>query len=212
MAIEREMMEFTDLSIDFMMRFFAELDPKILQPYEDHFFCRYDLRDAEVCGFYQPLWGMRMDILLSMLRVAYRVLRYRLHAYYSAVLGGHSPKWTGLIFPSPAGRTTLDIPRWHWVYIFYVQKYGNLTEKTSKELRRNNLAYGVRHMPSSGPNYKVLGDPDLAPFRGAILSALESMRYLNAISDEAERLLWIAKKTLWDSRIKAFREKSKKSV
>ncbi|WP_081577085.1 hypothetical protein [Acidithiobacillus thiooxidans] len=202
MAIEREMMEFTDLSIDFMMCFFAELDDTILQPYEDHFFCRYDLRDAEVCGFYQPLWGMRMDILLSMLRVAYRVLRYRLHAYYSKVLGGHSPKWSGLILPSPAGRTTLDIPRWRWVYIFYVQQHGNLTEKIRKEIRRNGEVYRVRVMPTSGPDYKTLGDPDLARFRRSILAAKERIEYLDAISDEAERLLWRAKKELWDSRKK----------
>jgi hypothetical protein len=117
-------------------------------------------------------------------------------------LGGHSTKWNGLIFPSPAGRTTLDIPRWHWVYIFYVQQHGNLTEKSKKEIRRNGEVYRVRVMPPSGPNYSTLGDPDLARFRRPILAAKEGLEYLDAIANEAERLLWHAKKKLWDSRVK----------
>lgn len=198
--IEAEVMAFTDLSIDFLMRYFDGLYPSILNPYKKHFFCRYDLRDAEVCGPYQPLWGMRMDILLSMLRVAYRTMRYRLYAYYGHVLGNHRNKWSGLIMPSPSGRSVMDVPRWHWVYIFYVKKYGNLTEKSRKELRRNGEVYGVRTMPPSGPNYKVLADPDLAKFRRAILAAKEDMDYFQAIGKEADRLLWIARKQLWDSR------------
>lgn len=199
-AVETEIMEFTDLSIDFLMRYFDGLQPSILNPYEKPFFCRHDLRDADVCGPYQPLWGMRMDILLSMLRVAYRTMRYRLYAYYGHVLGNHRNKWSGLIIPSPAGRSVMDVPRWRWVYIFYVKQYGNLTEKRHKELRRNGEVYGVRHMPPSGPNYKVLGDPDLAKFRRAILSAKEDFDYFNAIGKEADRLLWLARKNLWDTR------------
>ena len=198
--IEAEMMTFTDASIDFLMRYFEGLQPSILQPYEQHFFCRHDLRDAEICGPYQPLWGMRMDILLSMLRVAYRTMRYRLYAYYGHVLGDSRSKWSGLIIPSPRGRSVMDVPRWHWVYIFYVKKYGNITEKSKKELRRNGEVYGVRTMPPSGPNYKVLADPDLAKFRRAILSAKEDMNYFQAIGKEADRLLWLARKRLWDSR------------
>lgn len=198
--VEAEIMAFTDASIDFLMRYFADLQPSILQPYEQHFFCRHDLRDAEICGPYQPLWGMRMDILLSMLRVAYRTMRYRLYAYYGHVLGDSRSKWSGLIMPSPMGRSVMDVPRWHWVYIFYVKKYGNITEKSKKELRRNGEVYGVRNMPPSGPDYKVLGDPDLARFRRAILSAKEDFDYFNAIGKEADRLLRITRKQLWDSR------------
>jgi hypothetical protein len=45
-----------------------------------------------------------------------------------------------------------------------------------------------------------LGDPDPARFRRPLLAAKEQMEYLNAISDEAGRLLLRAKKELWDSR------------
>ncbi|WP_143484301.1 hypothetical protein [Acidithiobacillus marinus] len=207
-AIETEIMAFTDISIDFLMRYFAEREPSVLQPYEAYFFCRHDLRDADICGPYQPLWGMRMDILLSMLRVAYRVMRYRLFAYYGQVLGNRRKEWSGLIMPSPMGRSVMDVPRWHWVYIFYVHKYGNLTEKRRKELRRNGEVYGVRNMPPSGPDYKVLGDPDLARFRRAILSAKEDFDYFNAIGKEADRLLWQTKKHLWDTRVDTKNEKS----
>lgn len=108
--------------------------------------------------------------------------------------------------PSPMGRSVMDIPRWHWVYIFYVKQYGNLMEKSRKELRRNGEVYGVRIMPPTGPNYKTLADPDLARFRRAILSAKEDMDYFQAIGKEADRLLRLAKKHLWDSRREANRK------
>lgn len=79
---------------------------------------------------------------------------------------------------------------------FYVQQHGNLTEKIRKEIRRNGEVYRVRVMPTSGPDYNTLGDPDLARFRRSILAAKEHIEYLDAISDEAERLLWRAKKEL----------------
>ena len=198
---EKRAMAFTDGAIKILMDFFSEegRDGQV-GSYDPAFFCRCDLSDAEVCGPYQPLWGMRFDILLSMLRVAYRVNRSRLHAYIMAVRGAHSEKWNGVLFMSPAGRTTLDVPTWRWVYFFFVRKYGNFTESRTKELRRNGIVYGQRRVPRHKPGYRDLNDPDVVDVRKALVSAAAVMADLDAIGAEAGKLLREAKKLLWDTR------------
>lgn len=198
---EKRAMKFTDDAIKILMGFFSEEERGgQVDSYDPAFFCRHDLSDAEVCGPYQPLWGMRFDILLSMLRVAYRINRSNLHAYITAVRGPHSEKWNGVLFMSPAGRSTLDVPTWRWVYFFFVRKYGNFMESRTKELRRNGIVYGERQVPRHKPGYRDLNDPDVVDVRKALVSAAAVMADLDAIGAVAGKLLREAKKLLWDTR------------
>lgn len=197
-----EAVDFTDKAIELLQNYLDDIRDggDLLDLYPKEYFCHGDLRDAEVLGPYNATWGMRFDILLSMIRVAYRTNRSHLFHYYHSILGKPSPKWSGKIFLFTGGRTTLDVPRWRWGYVFFVKAHGNLTAKWHKELRRDGIVYGEYRMPKDGPNSRLLRDPDMINLRKGLLAARDIHREIDLIANATQMMLTTARQRLWDSR------------
>jgi hypothetical protein len=195
---EKNVMEELSLIIDYFSKEMREADQETHQYDAYHFRWAQlqDLPEQEIVGPYTPLWGARLDQALVLLRGAYEEVRRGLHAFYYGRLGGHSNKWSELLFPVPAHRTVGDVPRYQWRYIVFSKTTRTITYKSHLLVGGKGGVKIKRLLKGQYPS-----QADLAPWRyqglrSNILAYAHKTRQLDQLGDLLNRLIRSAKKGL----------------